>query len=127
MVDILVDTSILVDLLRNYPPAAIWVSANQNLRLGITPIVWMELVRGVPDKSAQTQAINLLSIFKMTYLSQEDMGWAMQQLQTYHLSHGIGMNDCLIASPAHRLQLPLITRNMKHFSPLLGTLTQKPY
>ena len=35
--------------------------------------------------------------------------------------------DLLIAAPSQRLQLPLYTHNLKHLSPLLGTLAQKPY
>jgi predicted nucleic acid-binding protein len=40
---------------------------------------------------------------------------------------GIGMMDCLIASVSLCLQLPLYTRNLRHFTPLLGTLAVKPY
>jgi len=35
--------------------------------------------------------------------------------------------DCLIAAAAFRLQVPLHTRNLKHFAPLLGELAQEPY
>ena len=127
MVNALLDTSILVDFLRGYPQATAWVQTNQHISLGITPIVWMELVCGTPDKQAEAQAIQLVSIFEMIYSTQEDMDWAMQQLQVYRLSHSVGMNDCLIAAPAHRLQLPLYTHNLKHFTPLLGDLAQQPY
>jgi predicted nucleic acid-binding protein len=52
----------------------------------------------------------------------------MQQLERYRLSHGVGINDCLIASVAHRLQLPLYTHNLKDMRVLLGeTLVIKPY
>lgn len=37
------------------------------------------------------------------------------------------MNDCLIAAPAQRLGVPLYTRNLKHFSPLLGDLAVMAY
>ena len=56
----------------------------------------------------------------------EDLNWAMQQLRQYRLSHNVGILDCLIAAPAHRLQIPLYTRNLKHLEPLLGTLAQQP-
>ena len=63
----------------------------------------------------------------MVYLTQADLDWAMQTQMRYELSHGVGMMDCLIASVSHRLQLPLYTHNLKHFTPLLGALAQKPY
>jgi predicted nucleic acid-binding protein len=37
------------------------------------------------------------------------------------------MMDALIASAAYRLRVPLFTRNLKHFQPMLGPLVQKPY
>jgi hypothetical protein len=35
--------------------------------------------------------------------------------------------DCLIAAPSHRLNVPLYTMNLKHFTPLLGALAVRPY
>ena len=59
---------------------------------------------------------------------QVDQEWAMQQMELLRLSHGVSINDCLIASVAHRLQVPLYTHNLKHMQVLLGdTLPQKPY
>jgi hypothetical protein len=31
------------------------------------------------------------------------------------------------SAPSYRLQLPLYTRNLKHFAPLLGKLAREPY
>lgn len=39
----------------------------------------------------------------------------------------LGMDDCLIASVAHRLQVPLYTHNLKDMTPLIGELALKPY
>jgi predicted nucleic acid-binding protein len=125
MVNGFVDTAILVDILRGHPPAKPWLAAQT--QLGITPIVWLELIEGARTKITQRQAMELLSRFQMIYLVQADMDWAMQQLSTYKLSHNIGMLDSLIASVSHRLQMTLYTNNLKHFSPLLGNLAQKPY
>jgi predicted nucleic acid-binding protein len=64
----------------------------------------------------------------MEYLTRADMDWAMQQLERYRLSHGVEMNDCLIASVAHRLQVPLYTHNLRDMRVLLKeTLVIKPY
>ncbi len=44
------------------------------------------------------------------------------------LSHGAAMNDCLIASVCHRLQVPLYTHNLKDMRILIGAeLAVKPY
>jgi predicted nucleic acid-binding protein len=125
--DALLDAAIVVDPLRGYPPALVWSQANKHLNLGITPAVWLEVVVGTPNKIKQNQATGLLSTFPLVYWFQSDFDWAMQQLSTFHLSHNIDPFDCLIASVNYRLQLPLYTHNLKHFTPLLGALAQKPY
>lgn len=127
MVEAFVDTMVLVDLIRNYPPAARWIAAQSTERFGITPGVWLELVEGAQNKQAQAMAVRLLNQFEMTYYIKADMDWAMEQLMAFNLSHNIDLVDCLIASVSYRLQLPLYTRNLKHFRPLLGALAQTPY
>lgn len=87
----------------------------------------MEVVTGAENKDNQDRVIRLLDRFPMAQLSQTDILWAMEQLQTYQLSQNVGIPDCLIAAPSHRLQLPLFTRNLKHFTPLLGNLAREPY
>lgn len=90
-------------------------------------MVRMELVAGAHNKVEQSRAIQLVAKFQMIYPTQADIDWAMQMQASYTLSHGIGMNDCLIASASQRLQLPLFTTNLKHFAPLLGSLAERPY
>jgi len=126
-VDGLVDTSIAIDLDRGYAPSIQWMQNNPTLLLGITPMVWMEAMLGVGNRAGQRRIAKLLQRFHIVYLIQSDMDWAMQRFPIYALSHGVGVVDCLIAAPAHRLQLPLYTRNLKHFTPLLGNLAQQPY
>jgi predicted nucleic acid-binding protein len=118
------DTSVLVDVGRGYQPATFWLSSQP--LLAIVPTVRMELVAGAKNKTEQMKAIRLAAKFQMIYFTQVDLDWAMQQV-IYTLSHNVGMNDCLIACIAHRLQLPLYTTNLKHFAPLLDSLAQKPY
>jgi len=120
-----VDSAVVVDILRVHPPAQLWYG--KQIQLGITPILWMEVVNGAPNKIKQLRAIKFLTTFEMVYLTKSDLDWAMQQMFAYRLSHNVGMNDCLIASVNQRLQLPLWTTNLKHFTPLLGSLAQKPY
>ncbi len=69
----------------------------------------------------------LLSQFDFLYLTSADQQWAMQQIERFQFSHHIGKDDCLIASAAHRLQLPLYTHNLKDMTPLIGGLAVKPY
>ena len=125
MVNGLLDTAVLVDLLRAYPPAGDWLSRQSPL--GVSPVVWLEIIEGAEDKRAQVRAIKLLQRFERIEVVTEDFDWAIQQALRFRLSHNINMTDCLIASTAHRLNLPIFTTNLKHFHPLLGDLAQKPY
>ncbi|MBC8171443.1 MAG: PIN domain-containing protein [Anaerolineae bacterium] len=123
----LIDSTVVVDIIRNHPPAIAWVKA-QSEPPGITVLVWMEAVAGAQNKIAQIDTINVISGFPLVYPTPTDMDWAMRQLFDYKLSHGVGLVDCLIASVCHRLQLPLYTHNRKHIEPILGAaLTVKPY
>jgi predicted nucleic acid-binding protein len=119
------DTAIIIDLLRRYPIAEQWLSRQSNL--GITPMVILEVIEGAQNKAKQNQAIRLLNSFQLISLIDADFDWAIQQAALFKLSHSVGVMDCLIATLSWRLKVPFYTRNLKHFTPLLGTLAQKPY
>jgi len=125
VVSALIDSTILVDLLRSYPPSLDWFA--EQPRPGITPIVWVEILEGVVDLRAQKRAVEFLRHFERIDLEPQDFDWAFQKALQFKLSHSVGVMDCLIASVAYRLELPLYTCNLKHFAPILGTLAQKPY
>jgi predicted nucleic acid-binding protein len=127
MVTAVLETTVLVDLLRQHSPAAYWFQSQTQTTFGITPIIWMEVIGGGPNKIKRLQAAKLMQQFEMIYLMQADLDWAMEQQMLYELRFGVGMMDCLIASVCNRLQLPLYTHNLKHFVPLLDDLAQKPY
>lgn len=84
-------------------------------------------MEGANNKANQAQCKHLLGQFDVLYLTPTDQRWAMQQLERFQFSHHIGRNDCLIASVAYRLQLPLYTHNLKDMTPLIGNLAVKPY
>lgn len=124
--DGILDSTTIIHLFRNHQPAIMWFRS-QSLILGITSITWSEIMRGASSKGHQTDTRNFLNQFQHLYLTPQDQQWAMQQLEAFHFSYRIGMNDCLIGSVPHRLQIPLYTHNLKHMTPLLGNLAVKPY
>jgi predicted nucleic acid-binding protein len=123
----LIETSVVVDFLRRYTPAFTWLHTQSQQPLVITPIIWMEVISGGDNKIKRRRAAQFMEQFEMIYLTDADLEWAMEAQMQYELSQGVGMMDCLIASVSHRLQVPLYTHNLKHFTPLLGNLAQKPY
>ncbi|MAS36303.1 MAG: hypothetical protein CL610_20025 [Anaerolineaceae bacterium] len=122
----IVDTTIILHYFRKYPPAREWVDS-QTVPLSLTSITWMEVMEGARSRINQTEAQRILDRFELLYLTSSDQQWAMQQLEQLQFSHHIGMNDCLIASVANRLQLPLYTHNLKDMAPMLSELALRPY
>jgi predicted nucleic acid-binding protein len=122
----LVDSSIVIDMLRSYPPAIAWLHA-QTDTLGVTRFVWHEVIEGCPNKRKQREATRVLDKFELVAVTNADIEWATTALLQNYLKLNTGVYDCLIASTAYRLQIPLLTRNLKHFQPLLANLAMNPY
>lgn len=95
--------------------------------MAITPVVWMETVQGATDKTKRAQAIRFLRRFHIEHPTEDDQRWAMRQLARFHLSHGVQLQDALIASVAVRLSVPLYTTNLRHFAPLPSVAAEQPY
>jgi len=125
MVNALLDTSVVVDLLRAYQPAQNWFTTQASL--GVCRAVWLEILEGAQNRQRQRTALQFLGRLNLVEITTNDVIWATQQLMALNLSHNIDSFDCLIGAVNHRLQVPLYTRNLKHFSPLIGNLAVKPY
>jgi predicted nucleic acid-binding protein len=126
MTNALVDTTVVVHLLRRYKPALTWYGS-QTEQLSIASPAWLEIMAGATSKANQTYAESLLKQFELLYCTTADQSWAMQQLKRFQFSHHIGANDCLIAAVAYRLQIPLYTHNLRDMTPLIGSLAIQPY
>lgn len=123
----IVDSTVIIHLLRNNPLAIAWVSSISD-PVGVTSITWLEVIYGASGKVGQARAKAVLAKFDLQFPTQSDQEWAMRQMEQYRLSHGIGINDCLIASVAQRLQVPILTHNQKDFLKILpASLVIKPY
>lgn len=127
VIDAILDTSVLIDLLRAFQPATVWFAGLGRQRVAITPVVWMETVQGATDGARRAQAIRLLRKFRIEHPTEDDNRWAMRQLAHFHLSHSIQAQDAMIASVAVRLAVPVYTTNLKHFQPLPAIDARKPY
>ncbi len=123
----LVDSTVVIHLFRKNPDARDWIDTQQDY-LFVTPITWLEVMFGAPGKAGQVTSKAILGRFDMLYLTTEDMDWAMRQMEMHRLSQGVGINDCLIASVCHRLQMPIYTHNLKDMLKLLdSSLVIQPY
>lgn len=125
--DAILDTSVLIDLLRAFPPATNWFADLGRQRVAITPVVWMETVQGAVNREKRAHAIRFLRQFRIEHPTEDDNRWAMRQTASFYLSHGVHLQDAMIASVAARLAVPLYTTNLKHFQPLPSVDAKKPY
>jgi predicted nucleic acid-binding protein len=127
----LLDTNILIELYRKNASTQAWLVSQEiasTSRLGISSITWLEFMEGARGKAGQERCLEMMAKFTLERLKFTDQDWAMAQLQKFRFSHGASFKDCLIASAAFRLQIPLVTRNVKDFAPLLPrSLIVSPY
>jgi predicted nucleic acid-binding protein len=125
--DAILDTSVLIDLLRGFQPATAWFAGLGRQRSAITPVVWMETIQGATNRVKRAQAIRLLRQFRIEHPTEDDNRWAMRQVAHFYLSHSVQLADAMIASVAVRLAVPLYTTNLKHFQSLPAVDAKKPY
>ena len=64
----IVDTTVVIHILRKHSAARAWFAAQQD-HLSVTPITWMEVIYGAAGKSGQATALALLEQFEMFVLS----------------------------------------------------------
>jgi predicted nucleic acid-binding protein len=122
----ILDTTVLIHIFRGNANAKAWL-AIQNI-LGVTSITQLELLYGARGKTGIVDVLKLLNTFITVSLTNPDQIWAERQMIKYRLSYGVGINDTLIASVCHRLQIPIYTHNTKDMFKLLpSSLVIEPY
>jgi len=123
----LVDTDVMIDILRSYPPALEWMRACSGEVLTLPGFVLLELIEGCQDKSGQDRVLKLAERCEIAWLSEEASDKAATLFGTYRLSNGLGMIDALIGQTALELQVTLLTFNQKHYACVPGLETTVPY
>jgi tRNA(fMet)-specific endonuclease VapC len=124
---ILVDTDVMVDVMRRHEPAVAWLDSLGAEVIGIPGLVAMELLQGCRNREEQNQLERLLRPHQRYWPSQADCARAFDDFAAYHLSHDLGILDALIAETAVGLSIELATFNTKHYSVVPNTLLTQPY
>ena len=125
----LIDTDILVDVLRGFAPAAQFVGNQVNSPAGmaISSITEMELIVGCTNTVDLRRVQILLMAADKIHVSKDESLQAVNWLSTYRLSHGLTVPDALIAASALISGLPLYTKNTRHFQMLPSLHLIRPY
>ena len=125
-IDLLLDTTVLIDIFKEDANAVNWARQNQALRIGIPLVVWMEVIYGARNSREQHRLYEGLNAYRVVYLDEGDQERAREWLRAYSLSHDIGPFDCLIAATAVRMGKPLYTLD-NDFSIIPSLQTIRPY
>ncbi len=117
---LLVDTDVLVDLLRGNQKAVALIQEH-SANLMLSSIVAAELYAGVRNNHELEKLDNLISIFKVVPVSIELARAGGLYKRDYQKSHGVGLSDAIIAATADVENADLKTLNTKHY-PMIKNL-----
>lgn len=81
----------------------------------LSAITKMELMLGATNKRELKKIAEKLHRFDIALISNEITAKAMILLSNYHLSHGLAIPDCLIASTAIIAEMELFTYNIRDY------------
>jgi len=124
---ILLDTDVMVDLLRQYPPAVAWLDSLGEEEIVLPGFVVMELIQGCRTRAEQEKVERELGAYSVAWPSPGTCDEALSVFARYRLSHGLGILDALIGQMAVDLNLPLYTFNQKHYAAIPNLRTVRPY
>jgi tRNA(fMet)-specific endonuclease VapC len=124
---VLLDTDVMIDILRGYPPALAWLRSLDDDVIALPGFVLMELIQGCQSKKEQQALSAELDAYKILWPTHSDCNEAVKLLTRYRLSHHIGIIDVLIGQLALSFDLPLHTFNKKHYEPIPRLTTVQPY
>lgn len=120
------DTDILIDVLRGHQPAINWFTALRQVP-SIPGFVVMELIQNSKNKQQVNQVLKLIAPLPIIWLTEVDCAKALADFSQYHLSDGVGLLDALIAHCAIGKNATLCTFNVKHYRVIPNLKMIQPY
>lgn len=123
----LLDTDVMVDILRGYPPALTWFATLTDNAVALPGLVAMELLGGCRDQNEQRSLQRQLARFSLHWPTAADCQRAYEDFAAFRLSHNLDVLDALIAHTAVGLGETLATFNVKHYGVITGLRTAQPY
>ena len=123
---LLLDADICVDLARRYPPALQWFSSLAE-RPALPGMVVLELLAGCRNSREMQATRRFTRQFQCYWPTGPDCDRTIETYAKAKLSHGLSVNDALIAECVIGLGATLCTFNVKHFRAIIGLSHQQPY
>jgi len=124
----ILDSSVLIDVLRSHPPAVTFLGTIARSGTPATHVmVAAEVLAGTRDKKEPAVVESFLTSFQVLSPSEADGLAALELYKQVRLSHCVDWPDSLIAATALRLGLEVYTLNVKHFSAFPKLSVLRPY
>ncbi len=124
---VLLDTDVVIDLLRQYPPALDWLDTLGDQEVALPGYVAMELLQGCRDLTEQRRLQKALEPFAVLWPPPDICDAALAVFAQNHLSLNLGLLDALIGQLAVSMNSPLHTFNQKHYAAFSELETVQPY
>ena len=122
----LLDTDVMVDVLRGRKPAIDWLESLQEVP-GLPGLVVMELLDGCQNREEMGRVRKYLQAFQVYWADDDDSNRAMAVFTQARLTHHSGILDVLIAECAIGLGASLCTFNTRHFQAVPELTIERPY
>lgn len=120
------DTDVMVDILREHPPAAAWFYSHREFP-AVCGVTALELYAGCRNRSEAARVRAMLRPLRIAWPSPLACAAALYAFPGQHLASRLGILDSLIAACTLELGVPLYTFNSKHFRAVEGLDVQQPY
>lgn len=122
----IVDTDVLVDIVRRHAPALSWLHSLTSYPY-VSGFAVLELYDGCRDTEDARKVKTYLATFPVVWLTQAACDRALAEYPRRRLAGGLGPMDALIAQTALELNEPVYTFNTKHFAAVEGLTVEQPY
>ena len=124
---LLLDTDVMVDIMRGYDPALQWLGTVSENAIALLGFVVMELVQGCDNQAEQELLLREIDQYRTIWPASETCQRALEVFADVHLGHGTGLLDALIGQIAVDFDEPLHTFNRKHYAPIRNLEVKQPY
>jgi tRNA(fMet)-specific endonuclease VapC len=123
----LLDTDVLIDILRAHPPAQVWLQAYADLPVVIHGVTAMEILMGSRNKNEWQRHQTFLNQFVLVWPTATEFEEAYLWLAQHRLTTALGIPDALIAATVLKRGWQLYSFNLKHYRQIEGLNVQTPY
>jgi predicted nucleic acid-binding protein len=123
----LIDTDVLIDILRGTAAAQAWLATTPATTFEVPGVVAMELLMGCRNQTELRRVQQFLTSFSTAWPEAAEFARAYELLAMHRLTFSLSIPDALVAAMALTRSATLYTFNLRHFRIIPGLDVQEPY